>query len=141
MTDAQFEDPTLDDSMPEVVDDDYPERALVPNPEEPALPGEREQGYIGAGSVGTTTEEQIEGESLDEKLSHEVPEPTVDPLVAPDPDEGSDWDDEIDGGRLGQIVQPDQGTGEDVDKDEIAFEQGAASDLSPEERALHVERE
>ena len=44
----------------------------MPEPEEPALPGD---GFTGVEATGTTVEEQLAGESLDEKLARETAEP------------------------------------------------------------------
>jgi hypothetical protein len=42
------------------------------------------------------------------------------------------------GGRVGRLVEPDEGTGPDVDKDAIAYDAGAAGGgASAEEAALH----
>ena len=60
------------DDLPEVADDDSPERSRVPGPGEPALPGDR---FIGVEATGTTVEEQLAGESLDQKLARETDDP------------------------------------------------------------------
>jgi hypothetical protein len=63
------EAPDVDNGdIPEVADDNSPERSRVPDPEEPALPGD---GFTGADAHGTTVAEQLEGESLDDKLARE----------------------------------------------------------------------
>jgi hypothetical protein len=54
--------------VPEVADDNSPEDARLPDPEEPALPSDTP---LGVDAPGTTVEEQLEGESLDEKLARE----------------------------------------------------------------------
>ncbi len=60
------------DDIPEIADDDSPERARVPDePREPALPGDRP---LAVESTGTTVEEALAGESLDEKLARETQE-------------------------------------------------------------------
>lgn len=47
-----------------------------------------------------------------------------------------------DGGTVGRIVEPDQGFGEDTEKDAIAFDAGAAGGgASAEELAMHEVRE
>lgn len=56
------------DDIPAVADDSSPERDRVPEPDEPALPGDQP---LGVDAPGTTVEEQLEGESLDDKLARE----------------------------------------------------------------------
>jgi hypothetical protein len=57
------------DDIPDVADDSSPERTRVPDdPEEPALPGDEP---VAVDAPGTTVEEQLEGESLDDKLARE----------------------------------------------------------------------
>ena len=69
MTEYGRDVPDVDnDDIPEVADDDSPERERVPEPEEPALPADQP---LGVDSPGTTVGEQLEGESLDDKLSRE----------------------------------------------------------------------
>ena len=95
-----------------------------------------------------TEAERRRGESLDEKLAEE--EPDVDPYAEDDddsdhedeniPDEqlGLDEADE----RTGRLVQPDEGLGEDVDKQEVALDVGIdGAGASAEEAAMHVTRE
>lgn len=68
---SQFgqEVPDVDDGdLPEVADDNSPENASVPDPEQAALPGDAP---VGVDATGTTAEEALEGESLDEKLARE----------------------------------------------------------------------
>ncbi len=54
--------------VPETADDDSPERERVPDPDEPALPGDAP---LGVDAQGTTVNEQLDGESLDDKLARE----------------------------------------------------------------------
>jgi hypothetical protein len=87
------------------------------------------------------------GESLDERLSEE--EPDVDPWAEDGDDDREDENaldeelglDEADA-RSGRLVQPDQGLGEDVDKQEVAFDVGIdGAGASAEEAAMHITRE
>src|SRR6478672_10751571 len=93
-----------------------------------------------------TEAERLQGESLDEKLAEE--EPDIDPYAeAEDDDEeenaldeqlGLDEADE----RTGRLVQPDQGLGEDTDKQELAMDVGIdGAGASAEEAAMHITRE
>jgi hypothetical protein len=78
-----------------------------------------------------TPREEREGESLDQKLSEEVPD------VSPD---------DIDVGeaepRAGRLLAPDEGVGPDEEKDEIAEDVGPAGyAASAEEAAVHIREE
>ena len=95
-----------------------------------------------------TEAERRQGESLDEKLAEE--EPDVDPY-AEETDETDHEDenaldeqlglDEADE-RTGRLVQPDEGLGEDTDKQEVALDVGIdGAGASAEEAAMHLTRE
>ena len=96
-----------------------------------------------------TEAERRQGESLDEKLAEE--EPDVDPYAEEDADQESDHEDEnaldeqlgLDEAdeRTGRLVQPDEGLGEDVDKQEVAMDVGIdGAGASAEEAAMHLTR-
>ena len=94
-----------------------------------------------------TNAEMRQGESLDERLSEEEPE--VDPYADDGDDDREDENaldeelglDEADQ-RSGRLVQPDQGWGEDVDKQEVAMDVGIdGAGASAEEAAMHITRE
>ncbi|MQY10787.1 hypothetical protein SRB5_09000 [Streptomyces sp. RB5] len=99
---------------------------------------------LGVNRVGVTGSEQYTGESLDQRLSEENPDPALQP---PDGDDIGDWrdgageplDDEVGGARSGRLVAPDEGAHEDEEKDllasDIGIDGGAAS---AEEAAMHV---
>jgi len=74
-------------------------------------------------------------ETLDELLSEEEPDPAME---LDDPDEQF-GDDEVGDLRAGRLVAPDEGSGEDTEKDllgrEVGIDGGAAS---AEEAAVHV---
>jgi hypothetical protein len=74
-----------------------------------------------------TPEEELEGESLDQRLSEEVPDVSVDDLTGEeDP-------------RAGRLVAPDEGAHPDEEKDEIATDVGPAGYASSaEEAAVHI---
>jgi hypothetical protein len=142
VTERGFEDRPANAGLPEVVDDDYPERERYPEPEEPSLPSD--DGYQGAGSVGTTVEEQLTGESLDRRLAQEQPEPFEDPLRPRGIDEPRDdlaalTDPER--AVPDELVAPDLGAGEDTEKDEVAQEAVGSRDPSPEAAAVRVRYE
>jgi hypothetical protein len=74
--------------------------------------------------------EEREGESLDQKLSEEVPDITPDDVTGePDP-------------PAGRLVAPDEGAHPDEEKDEIATDVGPAGYArSAEEAAMHIQDE
>jgi len=79
---------------------------------------------------GNTAEEEREGETLDERLAEE--EPDIDPYA--DVNDYGTADP-----RAGRLVAPDEGFGEDYEKDEVADDVGfAGGAASAEEAAVHV---
>jgi hypothetical protein len=79
---------------------------------------------------GMTREEQRAGETLDERLAEE--EPDVDPYA--DVNDYGEADP-----RAGRLVAPDEGLGEDDEKDEVAEDVGIdGGGASAEEAAVHV---
>ncbi|MEV7397392.1 DUF5709 domain-containing protein [Aeromicrobium sp. NPDC092404] len=91
------------------------------------------ESYRGEG-FGTTADEALQGESLDERLRQEVPEP--DPYA--DTDEVLD-DGEVGTERAGRLVDPDGGIGEDTEKDLVGDDVGIdGAAASAEEAAVHI---
>ena len=104
---------------------------------------------LGVNRFGTTLEEQEEGETLDQRLAQEVPDPAL--AVGDDDysagfsatdthvDEQADAGGEIGAGRAGRLVDPDGGVEWDTEKDlvgrDVGIDGGAAS---AEEAAVHV---
>ncbi|MET0448931.1 MAG: DUF5709 domain-containing protein [Aeromicrobium sp.] len=91
------------------------------------------ESYRGEG-FGTTADEALQGESLDERLRQEVPE--ADPYAEPteDLDDG-----EVGTERAGRLVDPDEGFGEDVEKDLVGDDVGIdGAGATAEEAAVHV---
>ncbi|MEU6059368.1 DUF5709 domain-containing protein [Streptomyces sp. NPDC047097] len=95
---------------------------------------------------GTTAREQREGESLDQRLAEEVPDPTLDD-VAPGDGIGDlpGGDGEVAGGdqvgreRSGRLVAPDEGAHGDDEKDVVATDVGIdGAAASAEEAAMHT---
>ncbi|MBC2934007.1 DUF5709 domain-containing protein [Nocardioides sp. zg-1228] len=95
-----------------------------------------------------TEAERRQGESLDERLAEEEPDP--DPYAQDDADDDSEDENALDeqlgldepDERTGRLVAPDQGLGEDRDKQEIAHDVGIdGAGASAEEAAMHVTRE
>lgn len=120
----------------EVLDQLQPDDTLVDRGVEDVL----DEGYSppekwGAGEgFGTTADEALEGETLDQRVAQEVPD--VDPYADVDPEV---YDDEVGDERSGRLVAPDEGLGEDTDKalvgDDVGIDGAAAS---AEEAAVHV---
>lgn len=80
--------------------------------------------------VPTGWEEQ-QGESLDQKLSEEEPDVSVDDIDTAGADP-----------RAGRLLAPNEGAGPDEEKDEIAEDVGPAGYASSaEEAAVHIEDE
>jgi hypothetical protein len=117
---------------------------------------------------GNTAEEEREGESLDQKLAEEEPDPNLafdDPLAEPagrsgddertgDDDDldldsnidtvqpGDDYDGEVGDARAGRLVSPDEGAHPDIEKDLVAGDVGIdGAAASAEEAAVHVVEE
>jgi hypothetical protein len=91
------------------------------------------EAYRGEG-FGTTADEQLQGESLDERLRQEEPDPD------PYDEAGEDLDDgEVGGERAGRLVDPDGGIGEDLEKDLVGDDVGIdGAAASAEEAAVHI---
>jgi hypothetical protein len=101
-----------------------------------------------------TVAEAREGESLDERLAEEEPDPTSadDPsdietdedldIVAEEPDINLDEDQGDAEPRAGRLVAPDEGVHGDQESDEIASDVGPAGYASSaEEAAVHIMNE
>lgn len=95
---------------------------------------------------GTTAAEQAQGETLDQRLAEEVPDPNLAADLAPDrwDDDGAPVDDPLGDGevgdrRAGRLVAPDEGLEEDREKDLVASDVGIdAGAAGAEEAAVHV---
>ena len=107
---------------------------------------------LGIDRFGTTNAEEEEGESLDQRLAQEVPDPNLASDLEASP---SDFNvDSVDNNRIededlrysevgeeraGRLVDPDEGLGEDLEKDllgtDVGIDEGAAS---AEEAAVHI---
>jgi hypothetical protein len=105
-------------------------------------PPEREPAHL---RFGTTPAEASRGESLDQRLAQEEPDPALvvqDPL-GPDPDdltgaEEADLDDEVGERRAGRLVNPEAGFGagaQGLVGQDVGIDGGAAS---AEEAAVHI---
>lgn len=81
---------------------------------------------LAATDFGTTVRETLEGESLDGRLSREVPDLSA--ASASVTDEG----------LTGALVDADAGAYADTEKDAVAYDAGSGTSQSAEEAAMHV---
>jgi hypothetical protein len=100
---------------------------------------------LGVEHEGTTAREQQEGESLDQRLAEERPDPVLRESDSDDelgdlPDgDGEPRDEEVGDGRAGRLVAPDEGAHEDAEKDMLAEDVGIdGGAASAEEAAVHL---
>ncbi|MEU6573488.1 DUF5709 domain-containing protein [Streptomyces sp. NPDC046805] len=92
--------------------------------------------------TGVTAAERHQGETLDQRLAEELPDPAV-----PDGDgigdcqgtDGEALDDEVGDRRSGRLVAPDEGTHEDEESALVATDVGIdGAGASAEEAAMHI---
>ena len=85
----------------------------------------------------TTAAELREGESIEERLVQEEPEP------GPEADPDEQWEvDLTDGERIGRLLAPDEGAHADEEKDLVAQDVGIdGGAASAEEAAMHLVRD
>jgi hypothetical protein len=147
----QPEDTLLDRGVDDILDEGY-------------SPPEK---YSVLERFGNTAEEEREGESLDQRLAEEVPDPNLavdDPLEDDerDPEEertsgdddldldsrideqltGDEFDGEVGDDRAGRLVSPDEGAHVDTEKDLVADDVGIdGAAASAEEAAVHIVEE
>ena len=87
---------------------------------------------------GATPWEEAHGESLDRRLEQEEPEPDPYAEDGEDLDE-ADEDREVGDRRAGRLVDPEQGGGEDTEKDLVGWDAGIdGAGASAEEAAMHI---
>ncbi|MGA8986587.1 DUF5709 domain-containing protein [Aeromicrobium sp.] len=119
----------------DVSGDDYPDQeALVEDVDEMMDTSySPPESYRGEG-FGTTADEALQGESIDERMRQE--EPDVDPYA----EQGEDLDDgEVGSTRAGRLVDPDEGSGDDTEKDLVGDDVGIdGAGASAEEAAVHI---
>jgi hypothetical protein len=114
----QEEDSLVDRGTDDVLDEGY-------------SPPER---YSTAERYGNTAEEQLAGETLDQRLSQEEPD------EQPEDDDAEYLDDaEVGTARAGRLVDPAEGIGPDVDSELVGSDVGIdGAAASAEEAAVHV---
>lgn len=97
---------------------------------------------LGVTKHGTTAAEQHDGETLDERLSQEVPDesaPVTDEVGDLQGGEGEPVDPEAGTARAGRLVAPDEGAHTDTTKETIAEDVGIDGGAAgAEEAAMHV---
>lgn len=133
----QAEDTLVDRGVEDLLDEGY-------------SPPERPRGVD---AFGTTAAEQHQGESIEQRLAHEVPDPTnafTDPLADSDKVGGDDPDaieaeddflggDEVGDRRSGRLTAHEEGGREDMESDMVADDVGIdGGGSSAEEAAVHV---
>ncbi|HYO31497.1 MAG TPA: DUF5709 domain-containing protein [Nocardioidaceae bacterium] len=94
-----------------------------------------EKWSAGQGFGNTPLEEEL-GETLDQRLAQEEPEPDPYELAASDTE---DVGGEVGSDRSGRLVADDEGIGEDTERDLVAYDVGIdGAAASAEEAAVHV---
>jgi hypothetical protein len=107
---------------------------------------------VRVGRYGLTADEEVERETIDQRLLQEEPDLPAGSggadgagegdYPADEPDDGELLDDEVGYARAGRLVEPDQGAGEDTEKSAVATDVGIdGGAASAEEAAVHVVRE
>jgi hypothetical protein len=141
---------SLDDEDQLQPEDTLDDRGVDDLLDEGYSPPERPRGVD---AFGTTVAEQRQGESLEQRLAHEEPDPgnmVEDPLDdvemagGDDPDAIAAEDDYLGDGevgdrRSGRLMAPDEGSHEDTESDMVANDVGIdGGGSSAEEAAMHI---
>ncbi len=95
--------------------------------------------WSAAQGFGNTPYEEATGESLEQRVAQEVPEP--DPYAETTPDDVDEEDPSVEVGdaRAGRLVDSDEGLGPDTEKDLVGDDVGIdGAAASAEEAAIHV---
>lgn len=124
--------------------DDEDQPSNIDGLPDPDVEDELDRGYSppehwsAAQGYGNTPYEEATGESLDQRLSQEETE--SDPYDATDVDDDEElYDGEVGDRRAGRLVDPDEGLGEDTEKDLVAEDVGIdGAGASAEEAAVHI---
>ena len=122
---------SVDDENQPGAEDFLDDRGLDDPLDEGYSPPER---WSGAEGFGNTADEQLQGETLDQRLAQE--EPDIDPYAIEDGDEDGP---EVGDARAGRLVSPDEGAHVDAEKTLVAEDVGIdGAAASAEEAAVHV---
>ena len=137
---SDYADNTVSDDRSEQLDQDQLQPGY--NLEDRGVDDALDEGYSPpekwsvAQKYGNTPMEEHMGESLDQRLAQEVPEP--DPYQAA-AEETEDVGGEVGDVRAGRLVADDEGAHEDMEKDLVADDVGIdGAGASAEEAAVHV---
>lgn len=123
-----YGDQPVDDEDQLQPEDTLDDRGVADVLDEGISPPDREPRHLRNAPTG---QEQLEGESLEERLAQEEPEP--------DRYEQAGLDSGPADERAGRLVAPDEGLGDDVERDEVAEDVGIdGGGASAEEAAVHV---
>ncbi|MEV4443086.1 hypothetical protein AB0K09_29585 [Streptomyces sp. NPDC049577] len=121
--------------------DGTPQQQRASDPQQQAVPGDTPTAVT---REGVTAEEARRGESLDERLAEEEPEPDPAQLAEPGRPAGEDPEPEEPGGGAGEGVQEPAGLlSDEPDPDEsreqdVYAQEGSADGLSAEEEAVRI---
>ena len=125
--------------------DDEDQPSNVDGLGDPDVADELDRGYSppekwsAAQGFGNTPYEEAAGESLDQRVAQEEPEPDPYDQAEGTEDEDVSDDGEVGDQRAGRLVDPDQGLGEDRESDLVADDVGIdGAAASAEEAAVHV---
>ncbi len=135
----QYDDYSVDDETQLQPEDTLADGDVADDLDRGYSPPER---YSPAQGYGNTPWEQSHDRPLDDRLAEEVPEP--DPRAEAIDDDGlpHDADEagrEVGDQRAGRLVAPDEGLGDDTEKDLVAEDVGIdGAAASAEEAAMHV---
>jgi uncharacterized protein DUF5709 len=130
---------SVDDENQLQPEDTLVDRGLDDALDEGYSPPDREPANL---RFGTTWEEEHTGETLEQRLLQEEPDP--DPYADDGSEPGTEqWpDDALADRRAGRLVAPDQGIYEDHDQAPLAEDVGIdGAGASAEEAAMHIEGE
>ncbi len=130
-------DPYEEAGLP-ATDDVLPGKQITGDPQDELMvPGDEP---IAVDAWGTTALEEMQGEPLDVRLSHEEPEVLAAVDEPASEEENSDNPYPTDREEsVGRLVDIDEGLGEDIDADMIGGDVGTdGGGFSAEERAMHI---
>lgn len=97
------------------------------------------EAWSAAQGFGNTPYEEATGETLDQRIAQEEKEPDPYAEAESDADEEDLDDGEVGAERAGRLVDPDEGLGEDAEKDLVGTDVGIdGAAASAEEAAVHV---
>jgi hypothetical protein len=129
-----------DEDQPQSTEDSLvDDRGLAEPMDEGYSPPEK---WSAAQGFGNTPLEESLGETLDQRLQQEIPEP--DPYELAEQQESADRDpdaasDQVGDVRAGRLVEPDAGAGTDTEADLVAEDVGIdGAGAGAEEAAVHV---